>query len=80
MSQVNVPVLAAQCPADVTGDDQVHVERGVSGQVEEEVIESRKMADPKRHRRNWTRRWKITGDLRKMVMELRRNLLKMMST
>ena len=78
-SLVNIPVLVARCHAGERADHQepgaseenAAIDEAEAAGVKAEgvvaEIDSLKMVDQRRLRRNWTLRWRIIGVLRKAV-------------
>jgi len=70
---------AVPCHADVTADGQALEEREVKEEAEE-VINSQRMADPRRPKRSLMLRWRIIGAQRRMEMALQPKLLRTILT
>jgi hypothetical protein len=72
MSRAKVVVPAALVHVKEMADAQVPEEKGERDGVEAVVVESvlLGMEDQRKHRKSLTRKWKITGEQRKMALML----------
>jgi hypothetical protein len=71
MSQAKAVVPAALVRVKEKADDQVQEERGGTDVVAAGAVESvlLGMEDPRRHKKSLMRRWRITGEPRRMVLK-----------